>query len=205
MSWLEILSRVPKYAKDLRRSKNRVAGNVSAACKTLWYSRDTFYRFKELYDKNGEEGLKEINRQKPNVKNRVAENGERACVDMAIEYPAYGKERAMNELKKQGIIISSGGVASVWKRHDLETFKKIKNFFQGLMQKENWYFYLNTLSLSLSLSDRLTRQWCWSIEVTLVAVQSTHFKSTLGTCQCKSGQRFNPFLFRDDDFALPNP
>ena len=99
-------------------------GNVSAACKTLGYSRDTFYRFKELYDKNGEEGLKEINRQKPNVKNRVAENVERACVDMAIEYPAYGKERVMNELKKQGIIISSGGVASVWKRHDLETFKK---------------------------------------------------------------------------------
>ena len=32
--------------------------------------------------------------------------------------------RASNELKKQGIIISPGGVRNVWLRHDLENFKK---------------------------------------------------------------------------------
>ena len=45
-------------------------------------------------------------------------------MEMAVEHPAYGQEKAMNELKKRGVIISSGGVRSVWKRHDLETFRK---------------------------------------------------------------------------------
>ncbi len=41
-----------------------------------------------------------------------------------MEFPAYGQLRAANELRKQGIIISTGGVRSVWLCHDLETFKK---------------------------------------------------------------------------------
>lgn len=43
---------------------------------------------------------------------------------MAFELPAYGQVRVSNELKKQGILLSPGGVRSVWLRHDLETFKK---------------------------------------------------------------------------------
>ena len=46
-------------------------GNVSGACRTLGYSRDTFYRLKKKYDAEGLEGLKEISRRKPIPKNRV--------------------------------------------------------------------------------------------------------------------------------------
>ena len=99
-------------------------GNVSQACQVMGYSRDTFYRYQELYENGGEEALQEITRKKPIEKNRVPDYIEDAVVALAIENPALGQKRAANELHQRGIMVSSSGVRSVWLRHDLETFKK---------------------------------------------------------------------------------
>src|SRR5438477_6959239 len=94
---------------------SEMLGSVSEACKVMGYSRDSFYRFKELYEKGGELAC---------AKNRVEEQAEKAVVEIALEKPAFGQVRVANELTKRGLFVSPTGVRSVWLRHDLETFRK---------------------------------------------------------------------------------
>ncbi|ENV33158.1 IS481 family transposase [Acinetobacter gerneri] len=98
--------------------------NVSRACKVMGVSRDTFYRYQELTESGDMDALINKSKRVPNLKNRVDDHIEKAVIDYAIQYPAYGQHRTSNELRKQGVFVSGSGVRSIWLRHDLENFKK---------------------------------------------------------------------------------
>jgi transposase InsO family protein len=97
--------------------------NVSRACKIMGVSRDTFYRYQELVETDGLEGLINRERRVPNLKNRVDEGTEQAVISHAIDFPAHGQHHTSNELRKRGEFVSGSGVRSIWLRHKLENFK----------------------------------------------------------------------------------
>lgn len=98
-------------------------GNVSKACQVMGLSRDTFYRYKSAVEEGGIDALLDVDRRKPNPKNRVDAKTEEAVLQYAIDFPAHGQVRVSNELRKQGVFVSPSGVRSIWLRHDLANFK----------------------------------------------------------------------------------
>lgn len=82
----------------------------------MGYSRDSYYRTKELYEMGGEAALQEISKRKPNRKNRVDPHIEQQAEAIAIDYRAYGQKRASNKLAKRGTTVSAGGVRFIWLR-----------------------------------------------------------------------------------------
>src|SRR3981081_1375168 len=110
--------RTPTMTKDQKIIKGKVGllelakqlGNVSQACKMLGYSRDSFYRFRELYDKGGELALQEMSRKKPILANRTAPEIEARIVAFSLDQPAFGQIRVANEMRKLGRSISPAGV-----------------------------------------------------------------------------------------------
>lgn len=95
-------------------------GNISEACRRLGVSRQHYYDIKQAIEEEGLEGLLEKSRSVPRIGNRVPLEIEQKLLDYSLEFPTHGQTRTANELKKQGVIISAGGVRSIWLRHKLE-------------------------------------------------------------------------------------
>ena len=95
-------------------------GNISDACRKLGVSRQHYYDIKQAIAEDGIEGLLEKSRKAPRMGNRVAPEIEQRILDYSLEFPTHGQARVSNELKRQGITLSGGGVRSIWQRHELE-------------------------------------------------------------------------------------
>ncbi|KAF5305026.1 hypothetical protein FQR65_LT18791 [Abscondita terminalis] len=77
---------------------------IKKPANTLGYSRDTFYRYKELFEEGGKEALRELSLKTPNVKNRVeAFHFERKLLELHTEFPAYGQSP---KVARDGIILA---------------------------------------------------------------------------------------------------
>ncbi len=94
-------------------------GNISEACRNLGVSRQHYYDIKKAVEENGIDGLLEKSRKKPRIGNRVAPETEAAVLNYSLHEPTHGQVRVANELRKQGVHISTGGVRSLWLRHEL--------------------------------------------------------------------------------------
>jgi transposase InsO family protein len=98
----------------------RTLGNISDACRKLGVSRQHYYDIKKTIDEEGLDGLLEKSRQAPRIGNRVPIEIEQKLLDYSLQYPTHGQVRTANELKRQGFIVSAGGVRSIWLRHNLQ-------------------------------------------------------------------------------------
>jgi len=96
-------------------------GNISEACRRLKVSRQHYYDIKQAIEEDGIEALVEKSRCKSRIGNRVSPEVEKSILDYCLEYPTHGQVRVSNELRQDGVIVSSGGVRGVWLRHDLAT------------------------------------------------------------------------------------
>lgn len=85
-------------------------GNISLACRNLGVSRQHYYDIKGAIEEDGLDGLLEKARNKPRFRNRISVDIEKRIMDYCLEYPTHGQVTISNELKKEGIIVSAGGV-----------------------------------------------------------------------------------------------
>jgi transposase InsO family protein len=100
-------------------------GNVSKACKLMGYHRDSFYEIRRAFQIGGTAALVEEKRgpRGPHP-NRVAPEVEAKILDYSLIQPSHGADRVANELRLQGVTVSSSGVRGVWLRNELETRTK---------------------------------------------------------------------------------
>lgn len=97
-------------------------GNVSKACRIVGYSRQQFYEIRRNYQMYGAEGLLDkLPGPRGPHPNRVSHEIEEAILGHSLDHPTHGAQRTADELRLQGLQVSSGGVRGVWSRHGLST------------------------------------------------------------------------------------
>lgn len=93
-------------------------GSVTEACARTGFSRDSYYRFRKAYARGGVRALREMVRNRPRPRNRVAAEIEEAVLELRRAHPDWGAHRISRDIEHRlGLRISNSGVRSVLKRN----------------------------------------------------------------------------------------
>jgi|GEM_PF-6435440 len=123
----------------------------------MGYSRDSYYRFKKIYDQGGEAALQDISCKKP-IEKRVEPDIEQAVANMAYEDPAFGQHPS----KRVNFQIQCGpalGAFNTWvKGTHYQDWRNryVADIAQLLIAEtldyvESFYGHVDTESIDLSL------------------------------------------------------
>ena len=102
----------------------RELGNVRAACRMFGVHHSTFYRWKQLAERQGLEMLRPRERRAPQMPNAVPVVVEQRILAYALAFPGQGPDRIAAELKREkwgGLRVSPNGIWRVLRRHGLNT------------------------------------------------------------------------------------
>jgi transposase InsO family protein len=100
---------------------------VSNACRTFGVHRSTYYRWKQVVDRQGLEMLRPRERRRPVMPNRLPMLIEERIVGFSLGHPGLGPKRIAAQLRRSewgGLIISANGVWKVLLRHGINTRAK---------------------------------------------------------------------------------
>lgn len=148
------LSKEAKFKYQLLITAKRL-NNISKACLIFGVSREHYYNIKGLYEQYGLEGLETKARRNPNMPNKTPDYTEELILSYSLEHPTYGKARVSSDLRMQGIMISEGGVASVWRRHNMNNSKNRLLALEEKMMKEGVELNEDQLNALIQGQDEL--------------------------------------------------
>lgn len=97
-------------------------GNVSQACQQAHVSRGTYYHWKDRFEEEGYEGIKETKKAGPEKGVQTEEEIKEAVVKLKEENEEWGKKRIAHELAKKNSwmpVISPNTVRAILKEKGL--------------------------------------------------------------------------------------
>lgn len=130
-------------------------GNVTEACRQHGISRTSFYEYKQRFDENGLEGLKDL---PPVVKHHpftTAPEHEARVVELSLLNPARGCNYLSDQLRREGILISYPTVQNILNRNGLG--KRYDRWLE--LERQAHEAYLVPTAAQLKFLTKQNPQW----------------------------------------------